>query len=663
MAEKAEQNQQFYEFGPFRLDTSERVLLRDGEPVTLTPKLFETLLVLVERSGRVVEKGELMEAVWPDAFVEESNLTSNVSLLRKALGEAESGKPYIETVPRRGYRFAAGVRAARGGGELIVSRHVRERVVTREEEEISDAKEPAAPAGGPLKAGGAATIAAAGSGRRVTRGVLLSAGALLVMCAAAYLWVRGRPGSPATSAEVKTLAVLPFRLLGAAPGDEHLGTGIADALITKFSNTRRIAVRPTSATRRYAEGEQGAAAAGRELGVEAVLEGTVQRAGERLRLTVQLVRTADGAPLWAEKFDAKFTDVFAVQDSISEQVAEALTLKLSGEERGLLAKRYTENVAAHEAYLKGRYFWNKRTREGDRKAAEYFEQAIRLDPSYALAYAGLADCYQILPPYGVVPPDAVAKAKTAARKALELDETLAEAHASLAVIKHAYDWDFAGAEGEFKRALELNPNYALARLWYAQHLAHMGEREKSFAEARRAQELDPLSLVIWSESGWVYYIAGDYERAVEHLHKALEIEPNFPRALYILAILHGQRGEVELAMAEMQKMVALTGGDAEEFAKTTAPALEAFRASGARAAWRKSAEIMRELVKRNRTSARVVGTHYARAGDLDQAFFWLEKAYEERDPGLVMLKAAPDFESLRSDPRYASLLRRMGFPD
>ncbi|HWN08985.1 MAG TPA: tetratricopeptide repeat protein [Pyrinomonadaceae bacterium] len=660
----------FYEFGPFRLDVSERILRRGNEPMTLTPKLFDTLLVLVERSGHIVEKSDLLEAVWPDTFVEESNLSSNVSLLRKALGEAEGGRPYIETIPKRGYRFADVVRELTpdyGGDDVIVSRHVRERVVAREEIEIGDGDEVASLAGPPFSAIDVSSARAIGAGRRSGPGTnALILGVLIILAAGGVIYMFVYPGRrepPARSAEVKSLAVLPFKLLGGGAGDEHLGLGIADALITKFSNTRHITVRPTSAMRKFDIGEQNAATAGRELGVEAVLEGTIQRAGDRLRLTVQLVRAQDGTPLWAEKFDAKFSDVFAMQDSISEQVATALMLKLTSEERQRLAKRYTSNAAAYEAYLRGRYFWSKRTPDAYKKAIEYFGQAISIDPTYALAYAGLADCYQILPPYGSVPPDARAKARSAALKALQLDDNLAEAHASMGVIKHAFDWDFAGAEVEFKRAIDLNPNYPLARLWYAQHLAHLGKREESFAEARRARELDPLSMVIWSESGWVYYIAGEHDQAVTLLNKALEIDPDFARAHYILAITLGESGKLEEQMAALRKMTALSGGDPKEFDRAMAPTLEAFRVGGAKAAWRKSAATLAERIKQNLTSARVVGTHYARAGDKDDAFFWLEKSYEERDPGLVMLKAAPDFASLRSDSRYTDLLRRIGFPE
>lgn len=659
----------FYEFGPFRLDATERILRRENEPMPLTPKLFDTLLVLVERSGHIVEKSELLEAVWPDTFVEESNLSSNVSLLRKALGVAEDGRPYIETVAKRGYRFAEVVRtlpAEHGDDAVMISRHVRERVVAREEVTIGEGEETTTFASRPLVAIEASRAAtAAGEAPRIGSRVA----ALLVMIALAavaggYAWVnRSGRQTPTNSGEVKSLAVLPFKLLNGGAGDEHLGLGIADALITKFSNTRHITVRPTSAMRKFDSGEQDAAAAGRALGVEAVLEGTIQRAGDRLRLTVQLVRAQDGTSLWADKFDAKFTDVFAVQDTISEQVAGALMLKLTSEERQRLAKRYTDNTSAYEAYLRGRYFWNKRTPDGYKRAVEYFGQAISADPTYALAYAGLADCYQILPPYGSVPSDAREKARTAAQKALQLDDNLAEAHASMGVIKHAFDWNFAGAEQEFKRSIELNPNYALARLWYAQHLAHLGRREESFAEARRARELDPLSLVIWSESGWVYYMAGEHEEAVAHLRKALEIEPDFARAHYILAITLGERGKLEEQFAALKKMTALTGGDAEEFARSFAPILETFHALGAQAAYRKSAGIMERRLEHKLASTRVIGTHYARAGDKDQAFFWLEKAYEERDPGLVMLRAAPDFNSLRSDSRYTNLLRRIGFPE
>jgi TolB-like protein len=334
-----------YEFGPFRVDAAQHLLFRDGVPVPLTPKAFDTLLVLVENSGRLVEKDNLMKEVWPDSFVEEGSLTRNISVLRKLLGGDSADTRYIETLPKRGYRFTVSVSQLEGE-ELLVRRHAQVRIVT--EEDVDEPEEISA--------------------------------------------TKKKLSLPEA---VRSLAVLPFKLLGGDLADEYLGLGIADALITKLSNIRRITVRPTSAVLNFTGLTQDAASSGRQLRVDAVLEGSIQRVNERIRVTVQLVGVEESAPLWGEKFDAAFTDIFEVEDRVSEQVVTALTSKLSGEESRFLVKRYTEDTEAYRSYLQGRYFWNKRTPEGLSKAVEFFREAIGRDPDYALAYAGLADCYNI----------------------------------------------------------------------------------------------------------------------------------------------------------------------------------------------------------------------------------------------------------------------------
>jgi DNA-binding winged helix-turn-helix (wHTH) protein len=363
-----------YEFGSFRLNATEGLLLCDGSPVPLAPKAFAILSVLVEKGGRLVEKSELMEVVWPDTFVEESNLTQNIFTLRKLLGKDAHGRSYIETVSRRGYRFTAEVKELRDEGLPTAER---------------------------------------------SNGVALSGG-----------------GSRALT----SIAVLPFSLIGEESGDEYLKLGMADALITRLGNIRKLILRPTSAVRKYVSHEQDSIRLGQKLGVDAVLEGTIRRRGEHVRITVQLVSVSGETMLWAERFDEKFTDIFAVEDSISEQVAAALILKLTGDEKRRLTKRYTEDVEAYQAYLKGRYFWNKRTEEEMRKGVKYFRQAIELDPLYALAYAGLADSYNVLGIYNAsAPRETFPKAKAAALKALEIDDALAEAHTSLASVLQFFD--------------------------------------------------------------------------------------------------------------------------------------------------------------------------------------------------------------------------------
>ncbi|PYS67519.1 MAG: hypothetical protein DMF73_19155, partial [Acidobacteria bacterium] len=303
---------------------------------------------------------------------------------------------------------------------------------------------------------------------------------------------------------IKSIAVLPFRSLGANGGDEYLGLGIADALITRLGHIREISIRPTSAIQKYAAGDRDPGAIGRELNVDAVLDCRMQRSGDRIRVTAQLVSAKDGAALWTASFDEKDTESFALEDSISSQVALAIASNLSIDEKNLLAKLGTRNNEAYQSYLKGRYFWSKRTREGVLKAVEYFQEAIRLDPIYAQAYAGLADCYLV---GGAIPGTPADSAKIAALKALELDDTLAEAHTSVAYYEGAVDWNWSGAEAEFERALALNPSYSTAHHWHAYNLAAMGRLDKAIAEITRAQELDPLSLIINTDAGHILYLA------------------------------------------------------------------------------------------------------------------------------------------------------------
>ena len=409
------QAKRLYEFGPFSIDAAERVLIRDGQVVQLTPKAFDLLLVLVENTGHLVEKDELMRILWPDTFVEEANLTNNISLLRKALA-VDTAHQYIETVARRGYRFVAEVaESVEAPTELILEERNRLRLTLEEGDNPESVVEVS---------------------RRTEEGkrfkwlpVVAVAVALAIAYAAYYFW----PKHEAPQQPIKSIAVLPLKPLVAESRDEALEMGMADTLIMRLSNLGQITVRPLSAVRRYTDLEQDAVRAGRELGVESVLEGNIQRSGDQVRVRVRLVRVADGRPLWASQFDEKVTSVFAAQDSISEQVAHFLAVKLTGEEREQLAKRYTANAEAYQAYVRGRYVWSKRTHESLERAIEYFKQAIAIDPQYALAYAGLADTYNALGGLGFFSQKEVSpKGREMAKKALELDDNLAEAHCSLA---------------------------------------------------------------------------------------------------------------------------------------------------------------------------------------------------------------------------------------
>ena len=583
-----------YEFGPFLLDATEQLLLRDGRPIPLKPKLFDLLLVLVENSGHVVDKNGLMSKVWPDTFVEESNLTVSIFELRKALGDGRNNHSYIETVPRRGYRFVATVTKAMNGGVGRVA---------------------------------------------AKRARLISSGS----------------GTFEASAGVKSLAVLPFKAIGAEAGDEYLGLGLADALITKLTNLRQIRVRPTSAVREYARARD-ITVAGRALKVDALLDGSIQRARKRIRVTAQLVDARDGATLWAENFDEKLVDIFSLEDSLSDQVVTALSLKLTGEERKHMVKRHTESTEAYQAYLKGRYFWNKRTSNGFKKGVEYFEHAIALDPNYARAYTGLADCYQLLSGYLSRPSrETIPKAKKALLKALQLDDTLAEAHTSLAHLR-TREWNWSDAEKEFQRAIELNPNYVTAHHWYSIYLREMGRFDEAWAEIKTAEELDPVSLTINTSVGALLYLMREYDRALEQLRATLELDPLYPSAHFSLAMAYEAKGMYHEAIKQYRKTQTILGKNLELMGYLG----HAYALSGRRDEAQKLLDELKTPSDQGYEIRYYIALIYVGLGENDQAFAWLEEAYNERDEVLGILKVDPMLDSLRADPRFTSLLKRVG---
>jgi DNA-binding winged helix-turn-helix (wHTH) protein/TolB-like protein len=623
---------QYYEFGPFRLDPFKRLLVKDGQAVALTSKAFDMLLALVESRGRVLEKDELLERVWPGTVVEEKNLTVNISTLRKALGETPNEHSYIVTVPGRGYRFVANVREVAGEPDPVIEEKERKKAARDEEPpEVLAAR------------------------RNVRRFALVLCMLALVILVS-YLWDSSRTKSVDTTATARQVAVLPFRSLG-ADTDEYLGLGMADALITKLSNIREITVRPTSAVARYAGVEKEKAAAGRELGVDAVLDGHVQVLGDRIRVTVQLVSTRDGRPVWAEKFDEKFTDIFKVQDSISEHVAEALIPWLTGEQKRLLAKRYTNNAEAYQSYLKGRYFWSRRSEQDLSKAIGFFEQAIKEDPGYGLGYVGLADSYSILGWYGRIEPSAAyPRAKQAAARALEIDDALGEAHASMGLIHANYDWSWAGAEAEYKRAIALNAGYTAVHQWYGQLLAMLGRHDEAIAELERAREIDPVSPAGDAFTGQVLYFAGRHDQALERGGKAVEIDPDFFFTHLIMGWAYEQKKQYREAATEFEK-----ARRADDFSLIQASLGYTYGVSGRRAEAIAVLDELKEIAARRYVSPYHFALVYAGLGEKEKALEMLEKAYADRSVLMQWLKVDPKLDSLRSDQRFQSLLLRMGF--
>src|SRR5215213_329003 len=619
----SKQDKHLYEFGPFRLDASERLLTRAGERVPLTEKAFDTLAALVRRGGRLVSKEELIAEVWPDAFVEENNLDKSISAIRQALGEKPSAPEYVETVRGRGYRFVA---------------HVSE---VREPAVPSAAAKP--PVRGPFKSW-----------------ILIAIIGLLPLCTGIAIYFSLKAKRTKSAAAPRVIAVLPFKPLASEARAESLELGMADTLITKLGALRSVTVRPLSAVRRYSSLEQDPAAAGRELGVEAVLDGSIQHAGERVRVTVRLMRVADGVSLWSGTFDEKLADIFAMQDAISEQVMHSLAVRLSGDEERQLAKRYTNNTEAYQIYLRGRYFWNKRTEEPVRKSIVYFEQAIAHDPGYALAYSGLADAYWILSSFD--PAGGIAllpQSRTAALKAIALDDTLAEAHTSLGIVKEFYELDFAAAEREYKRAIELNQNYASAHHRYGFFLNRMDRIAEAHAEFRRALELDPLSLPINVDAARPFFRSGDYERAIRQLQKAIEIDPVYPRAHNVLANWYAQMARYDEAIAEAKRASELSAS-AGDPSQGSYQLVYIYAKAGQVSEARRMLDKLERGASRRNDQLYFQALAHAALGDRERAFALIEELYRTRSLELLGLKGDPAWDDLRGDPRFRDLLQRFG---
>jgi TolB-like protein/uncharacterized protein YpiB (UPF0302 family) len=457
---------------------------------------------------------------------------------------------------------------------------------------------------------------------------------------------------------VRSLAVLPFKSVGnAGSDDEYLKVGLSDALITRLSNSRLIAVRPTSAILKFDKQDVNPITAGRELQVEAVLEGNIQRVENRVRVTVQLVRVKDGSVLWAGKFEELSTNLLSIQDSISAQVVRALALQMGNKEQELLTKRYTENPEAQKLYLQGRFLWNQRKPDSLVKSINFFEQAKEKDSAYALAYVGLADSYQLLAENRVMPPnEAFSKARAEATKALEIDPNLAEAHTSLAYTLAFYDWNWQEAEKEFNKAIELNPNYATARQWYSELLMVLGRVDESLIQLKKAQELDPLSLIIQTDLAGHLYITRQYDQAIAQSLKIIELDPNFSYAYVFLWVSYEQKGETEKAIETLLKASPLWGVGQEVIERRK----EAYTKAGAKGYWQRNLEDIRDMAKKDYTTAFDKAMIYLRLGDKEKTFEFLEKSYAARDRWLINIKQDPQWDSIRTDPRFTELVQKIG---
>jgi DNA-binding winged helix-turn-helix (wHTH) protein/TolB-like protein/Flp pilus assembly protein TadD len=634
-----------YAFGPFRLDPDEHLLLRDGQVVSLPPKVFDTLLVLVENGGHVMDKDELLRRIWPDTFVEEVNLAKNVFVLRKALGK---DCEYIETVPKRGYRFVAAVREL-SGDDLVLREDEAGSIVQSDNQEWETENENAVK-GEDAKE----SRSASGSRDRKWRLIAVSLALIAVVAAIVYLRIASRP-KRAEKIQVQSIAVLPLRSLSQNADDEPLGLGIADALITKLSHISKIIVRPTSSVHKYTQLPPDPLAAGREQRVDAVLEGSFQQRGDKIRVTVRLLSVEDGLPLWSYKCDDQCADVLTMQDSISEQVTEALELRLTSEEKQLLAKHHTENRDAYQAYVMGRYFWSRRTTENLKKGIQYFEQAVAKDATDAFAHAGLADCYTMLAINRALPEkEAYPKARAAAIRAMEIDSALSEVHSSLGHLL-MLDWEWEAAEREFKLAVELNPHYAPAHQWYAIYLSMVGRPEEAIGQMKEALAIDPVSVFTNMDFGWVLFRARQYDLTIAQCQKVVEIDPNFDTNS-LLALAYEQQGRYAEAVAARVKVLALTKASSASITSLK----DAYAAAGMKGYWRRRLAQVLEESKQRPISPFNMALMYIPLGEKEQALKWLQIAYDERDWGIVLLRTDPRLDSLRSDQKFTRLMRRVG---
>jgi DNA-binding winged helix-turn-helix (wHTH) protein/TolB-like protein/Flp pilus assembly protein TadD len=647
----------FYQFGPFQIDKLNHVLMRDRETLPLKPKAFDMLLLLVENRGRVLDKDELLSRLWPDTVVEESNLSQNVYLLRKVLGEKPGGEAYIATMPKRGYRFVASVREVEDADSDSTPDDSQSPSVIQKQDETSI---PPMNSGETDQTRQAAWIPWQRQSSSVWPILLAVAGLLLVVgiVAGPYLWTTNKSRSMESGAPIKSIAVLPFKSLGTDPSDDYLGLGMADTLITKLASMNQVVVRETSAVRKFTSVNQDPVAAGRELKVDAVLDASIQRVGDRVRVTLRLVSVRDGSSLWTRIVDEQSNDPFALQDRVAEQVAQALVPRMTGKEKNLLAKHYTENADAYRLYMLGRYHGNRTTVEDWKKAIEYFNAATDKDPNYALAYTGLANMYLSLTADSLIPKaEAIPKAKEAAMTALRLDDTLAEAHVSSGRIKTYYDWDWTGAERAFTRAIELNPNSGDAHREYAAYLTNLGRSEQAIAEAKRARDLDPLTLVTNFQLAWALISARRYDEAIEQSREALTA---FPTAHFWIGLAELGKGRYEQAVGEFEKKLSLS----KDYDPLTRGHLG--YAYGMLGRKKEAENILGELKKlhqEGKASPYYLAIVYVGLRDKDQAFIWLDQAYREHSRPLVSgLKVNPTWETLNSDPRFADLLRRIGLP-
>lgn len=651
---------QIFRFGLFEADVSRSTLTRKGVRVKIQDQPFRVLIRLLENSGEIVTREELRRKLWPEGTYVDFDGSLNVILkkLRAAIDDDSDNPRFIQTVPRRGYRFIAPV------------------------SEVSQSQQPAELDGASSTAAGAEyaaqpagvspprhpPLAVTVSSRRLL--AILAAGlVLLILAAVAYRMRSPRP-SQATAQKRVMLAILPFQNLSNDPAQDYFSDGLTEETITDLGqmSPQRLGVIARTSAMVYKHTDKTVSQIGRELGVDYILEGSVRRDGDKARISAQLIRVRDQIHLWARNYDREVKDLIEVQDDLGKAIATQVQANLTPQRESELSETRAVNPEAYDLYLRARYYWNKRTPEGIKESIGYYRQATDRDPNFAMAYAALADAYNlsnIIGPYSAK--ESLPLAKAAAEKAIQLDASLAEAHAALGMAMSHYDFDFPGAEREFQKALEVNPNSAYAHLFYSNcYLMPMGRVREAIAENKKALELDPLSLPINNFMAETYQLAGDYEEAYQQYQHTIAMDPTFPLAHEYYSWFLIETGKYEAAITEHQKAMLLSGASPEVVSTEAAAAFEAYRTGGPTGYWRRLLGII--LEQRNKsdrsTTASNVSLAYALVGDKDSAFAWLDKAYDEREgQQITLVKAEFGWRNLHGDPRFAVFLRRMGLPE
>ncbi|MGA6985504.1 MAG: winged helix-turn-helix domain-containing protein [Terriglobales bacterium] len=640
-------------FDAFEVDMRSGEVRKHGIRLKLHGQPFQVLSLLLEHPGDVVTREELHQKLWPgNTFVDfDTGLNSAVKKLRDALCDSAEHPRFIETLPRRGYRWLVPVECV---GDI--SENVPVAVpVTAPRSEVRTDLQPSASPGGATEA-----IPASKSKVRLLPAVAISGIAFLCVLALLFALAVGKLRTrllrSTVPVRIQSVAVLPFENLSHEPEEEYFADGMTEELIKNLGKIGALHVTSRTSVMRYKRSDKSLPQIARELNVDGIVEGTVQRSGDRVRITAQLIHAPTDRHLWAESYDRELKDVLTLQDDVARAIAHEINVTLTPDEQLSLAAVHPVNPGAYEAYLKGRYYWNKRTAEGMKKASDYFHQSINQQPDYGLAYSGLADCNSGLAWHGFASPtEALPRAKTAALKAIEIDPASGEAHASLAlVLSHQRNW--AAAENEFKRALQLSPRYANAHHWYGDYLSVVGRQEEALVEAKRAFELDPVSPIINTWLGLRYYHVRRYDEAIEQGRKILQFDPNFAPAHLLLGQAYAQKGLHAQAISELQSASALSGDSPLYMAQVGV----AYAMAGKNAeALRVIAQLQR-LARQSYVSSYGLAQIYAALGDKQHAMKWLQSAYDEHAVWMQYLKVDPVLDSLRSQARFQDLVRQMG---